>query len=128
MAETNPNGANQYVLDPRQSLFFEYYLDPKSETFSNALQSAVMAGYTEEYAKVLMSKMPTWLSEKVNDMNLLSKAERNINKFLDMDEHPMIQADITKFVAKGLGKTKYSERHENINIELPVPLLENLKK
>src|SRR3990167_5456085 len=125
---SNPNKANQYMLDPRQKFFFEYWLDPKSETFSNVMQSAIKAGYEESYAQVLCSQMPTWFSEKIKEINLLSKAERNLNKFLDMDNKPTIQADITKFVAERLGKAKYSQRHENINVELPIPLLENLNK
>lgn|SRR3990167_10488794 len=114
--------ANQYVIDPRQTEFLRLYLDPKSETFSNGLQSALRAGYAEEYAKTLISQMPEWLSESINSLNLLSKAERNLNKFLDMDNKPIIQADITKFVAERVGKHKYSQRHENINVELPVPI------
>lgn len=43
--KTNPNGANQYLLDPRQIKCWEYYTNPKSETFSNAYQSAIRAGY-----------------------------------------------------------------------------------
>jgi hypothetical protein len=58
----NPNKANQYRPDPRQSLFLSYYLDPKSKTFSNALQSALKAGYEQEYAESITAKMPTWLS------------------------------------------------------------------
>ena len=33
------------VLTPQQKLFLANYLNPKSETFSNALQSALKAGY-----------------------------------------------------------------------------------
>lgn len=123
--KSNPNGANQYVLDPRQELFFSNYFDPKSDTFSNGLQSALKAGFSEEYAKVLMSKMPTWLSEKVNEMSMLSKAERNINKVLDLetknkegDEEPQllkIQSDVSKFIAERLGRKKYGEEPAPIN-------------
>ncbi len=85
--KNNPNGANQWIADPRQQLFLAYYLDPKSLTFSNAYQSALKAGYEDEYAKVIMSKMPTWLSEKVNDLkssDMLEKAERNLVEMMDL--------------------------------------------
>ena len=42
--------------DPRQASFLAYYLNPKSDTFSNALQSGIKAGYSEEYSKVILSK------------------------------------------------------------------------
>lgn len=84
---TNPHGANQYRLDPRQAMFIAYYLDPKSQSFGNATQSAILASYDREYAENIMSKMPAWLSAKIGEYQsseLLEKAERNINKFLDM--------------------------------------------
>ena len=116
------------VVDKRQVDFLTHYLDPKSETFSNALQSALKAGYAQEYAENITHLMPQWLSEAIGSEQLLQKAEKNLNKFLDMDSKPQIQADITKFVAERLGKRKYAMRTENINVELPAPLLENLKK
>lgn len=87
MAKTNPNGANQYKLDPRQSLFVAYYLDPKSKTFSNAYQSALLAGYEKNYATDVLGRMPIWLQEKVADQKssaMLQKAERNLDELLDL--------------------------------------------
>lgn len=104
---------NQYQADPRQSLFLQYYLDPKGETFSNGLQSALKAGYEFEYAKVIIANMPDWLSDKLNDEETAQKAERNLKKFLDDDGNPTIQADMTKFTLKGLRKEKFSERTEH---------------
>jgi len=131
---TNPNGANQYLVDPRQALFLKYYLDPKSETFSNGFQSALRAGYEPEYAKALFSKMPTWLAENVNSAGMIQKAERNLNEILDLetttdvitndgplvDEHGKalkkndanllrIKADTSKFVAERLHRKKYGK-------------------
>ena len=85
---TNPNGANQYKLDPRQSLFLAYYLEPKSQSFGNGKQSAILAGSEEEYADQIIAIMPEWLSGKIRQFQsatLLEKAERNINKFLDLE-------------------------------------------
>lgn len=81
---TNPNGANQWKADPRQQLFLAFYLDPKSTTFANALQSGIKAGFTQEYSENIMSKMPEWLSEKIGQSPLLLKAERNIAEFLEL--------------------------------------------
>lgn len=130
-SKNNPNKANQWKPDPRQSLFLSYYLDPKSETFSNGLQSALRAGYEQRYAEVLVAHMPTWLSEKVKDSKMLDRAERNLDDFLEMDtvnkgltkdgktvyefddaQLKRIKADISKFVAERLGKIKWASRNE----------------
>lgn len=100
-------------------MFFNYYFDPKSPTFSNGLQSALKAGFEETYALALVSKMPTWLEEKVKEMNMLSKAERNLNNMLDLDEKDSnklrVKADITKFIAERLGKRKYGSSETQAN-------------
>ena len=121
---SNPNKVNQYTApDPRQSLFLSYYLDPKSDTFANALQSGIRAGYTEEYSKTLMSQLPAWLSESISDQELLHKAEKRLKQILDfepVDEEGRIdnsllanQMKAVTLVAKAIGKNKYSERVEN---------------
>lgn len=116
LKKCNKNGANQWKPDPRQSLFLKNYLDPKSETFSNCLQSALRAGYEEQYARVLVSQMPAWLSENLNNSDLLAKAEENLKYFLEMEDEKEIKvkADITKFVAERLGKKKWSQKTEAV--------------
>lgn len=137
----NPNGANQWVADPRQQLFLSYYLDPKSETFSNALQSGIKAGFTKQYSESIMSLMPEWLSEKLGKSSLLIKAERNIDEILDLPSKVQamgafgpiyegkgekkkpfmvhatgllkVKADVTKFVAERIGRKKYGAESEN---------------
>lgn len=105
-------GGNQYLADPRQALFLEHYLNPTSPTFSNALQSALKAGYTQEYSENLTGQMPDWLSEKLGDLQLLSIAENNLRELLQQGEDIKVKADITKFVAETIGKSKYSKRKE----------------
>lgn len=100
------------LLTPQQELFLQCYLDPKSETWSNAVQSALKAGYSETFANNITSIMPLWLSESIGDNKLLDKAIKNLNKFLDDDENKNIQADLTKFTLSRLGKAKFSERVE----------------
>lgn len=109
----NPYGANQYQTDPRQTQFLAFYLDPKSETFSNALQSALRAGYSQEYAENIMSIMPEWLSEGIGKhKRLLDKAEIRLEASLDSDDEKIAQ-DTAKFIAKTIGKKIYSERLEH---------------
>lgn len=134
---------NQHIADPRQSLFKEYYLDPKSETFSNAYQSAIKAGYEESYAERITSNAQgnDWYSETIRDHEMLRKAENNLSEYLTMDtmndvikgdsvirirdtQLEKIKQDTTKFVVERLGKGKYSTRQEvtGKNGEAIVPL------
>jgi len=110
--ENKKKQANQYTEpDPRQQVFLKYYLDPKSKLFANAYQSALKAGYSQEYAKTILSQDLDWLSDSIRDESLIKKAERNLDIFLE-GENEKIKADITKFVLSRLNKKKYSERIE----------------
>jgi len=125
--KTNPNGANQYQLDPRQKLCWDYYVDPKSETFSSGLASAKKAGYEPSTAEHIT--LEAWFIEKLRTLNMLEKAEKNLNNFLEMKEDTdtklRVKADITKFVSERVGKDKYSSRSELTGKDgepLPVPI------
>lgn len=112
--QTNPNKANQHKPDPRQAVFLSYYLDRDSETFANALQSGIKAGFSEKYSENLTSQLPTWLREKLGDESIICQAEKNLKNFLsDAEDDKKIKSDMTKFALKGLAKQKYSERIEN---------------
>ena len=144
MGVSNPNGANQYQLDPRQDAFCAYYFNPKSPTFSNACQSALKAGYSQEYAESITTQNTTWFSEAMADHNRLKKAESVLDEMLampvqvleynkrrsddDEDDEPesylitepaivKIKQDTAKFVAERMGKHKYSQRVENTGPE-----------
>jgi len=118
--KTNPNGANQYILDPRQKLCWDSYINPKSETFGNAKQSAIKAGYEEEYANQIT--VSDWFIGKLRRLNMLGKAEKVLDKILSMEAIDQegkidsailrIQGDIGKHITKTLGKEDYSERTE----------------
>jgi len=124
-------GDNKILL-PQRKLFLDYWLDPKSPTFSNVLQSALKAGFKQEYAESLSYKMPKWLSEAVGDTKLMELTNKNLEEALQggMDEagkSQKIKWDSTKFVAKGLQKDKWSDRHEHTGKdgkELPQPIIQ----
>lgn len=121
MIETNPNGANQYQLDPRQNLCWKLYIDPKSETFGNGLQSAIKAGYEPEYAaQITVAK---WFIDRLRRLNMLNKAEKVLDDTLTypavneegkVDTQLLrVQTDVAKHITKTLGKDEgYSERTE----------------
>lgn len=108
----NTSKKEEKELNPQQIKFLEHYLDINSETFGNACQSALKAGYSKEYSLNMIAKGLKWLSEKVSDTEMLLKAEKNLKEFLNEKEDKKIKADITKFVASRLGKKRWSEKRE----------------
>lgn len=121
MNPSNPNGANQFHLDPRQKLCWEYYVDPKSETFGNAKRSAIKAGYEPDYAEQIT--VSEWFKVKIRRLNMLSKAEKKLDETLEyspvsqdgkLDTQLLrIQADVSKHLTSTLGKDQgYSTRSE----------------
>ena len=111
------------LLTPQQEKFLAAYTNPKSETFANALQSALSAGYAEDYARNITAEMPDWLRENLGGMERLRKAERILDRTLEMNAVAedgkvdtgvlRIQADTAKFVASTVGKAIYSTRQEH---------------
>lgn len=124
------------LLTPQQELFLAEYTNPRSENFGNAVQSALKAGYSENYANNITGLMPDWLFENIGDMKRLRKAEKNLSEVQDMsivdDEgnyNPQLVEKRTKvdmFVAERLNKSKYSTRVENTGkdgADLPTPII-----
>ena len=111
--KTNPYGSNQYVMDPRQKQCWDLYINPKSKTFGNAYRSAIKAGYEDGTARQITTF--DWFNEKCRRLNLLNKAERNLDKILDLplEDKANVVLDASKFIAKTLGKDEgYSDRSE----------------
>jgi len=117
-------------LSPQQLAFKNYYCNPKSETFGNALQSALKAGYKQEYAESITAQGIEWVSEIIRDMNMKSKAEKVLDEILEMSAIQLtegkdgesymkidtgllkVKQDTAKFVAERLGKEKWATRTE----------------
>jgi len=109
------------TLDARQQLFKELYLSPKSPTFGNAFQSALKAGYSRSTADSITTFRDGWVGEVIGDRERLRGAERVLSYYTDKNPEEFddinvkrIQLDASKFVAKGLGREKYSERVEHV--------------
>lgn len=129
-AKSNPNGANQFQLDPRQALLWESYINPHSETFGNALQSALKAGYTQAYAEQITNT--EWFLGKVRRMNMRKKGEEVLKEILEMDTtNPKlvgeqivetndpallkIKQDTAKFATERLGKEDWASQTQIAN-------------
>lgn len=140
VTKTNPNGANGTVIDPRQTPFFQYIFDKNSESYLDFVKSAVLAGYSPSYAENLKSSMPEWLSKNLGKAKRLEKAEKNLDKVLDMKtripqevgkkiisiEDPQllkIQVDVSKFIAETLGKGDYGNDKDETPITRTVNIV-----
>ena len=122
MAENNPNGANGTQSDPREETCWSIYVENLAKGKDNAYESAIKAGYSESSAKNIT--MRDWFKERLGKLrrkDMLSKAERNLDKVLDLDEYQddkinpallKIKTDVSTTIVKSLGKDNYSDRHE----------------
>lgn len=120
------------IMNPQRLLFKENYCNPGSETFGNAYQSAIKAGFEDSYAKVIASPGTgnEWVKEIIKTSEMLSLAEGVLKETLEMDcaddKYLKIKQDSAKFVAGRLGKGKWSERTEHTGKDgkdLPTPIL-----
>lgn len=124
MTETrkpNPNGANQYTDDPRKQMCWAAYVNPKSETFGNATQSAIRAGYEPDYADQITTS--EWFKGRLRRLNMLGKAEKALDETLEYNPVnedgrvdpgiARIRLDAAKHITSTLGKNEgYSTRQE----------------
>lgn len=75
--------SNQWVSDPRHDLFAVYWLSPNSDTFGNAYQSAIQAGYSPHHAKQITSGALSleWVKEARSRM--INYNPQHISKLLE---------------------------------------------
>jgi hypothetical protein len=113
------------IIDPKQALCLANYKDPKSPTFANLYQSALLAGYPESYARNITSLKPQWVTENITmDVKRIVQAEKNLDKYNDYNkpiskiqtkrdiELGKMQVDVSKFILKTQARAKYSEDKE----------------
>lgn len=120
----NPNGANGFTSDPREQKCWDFYLKGIIAGIENAYQSAIDAGYSEDSARNIT--MRDWFKERLGRLrrkDMLSKAERNLDKTLDLNTTNeqgkedsallKIKVDVSKTIVTTLGKdVGYATRQE----------------
>jgi hypothetical protein len=141
----NPNGANQYTFDPRQKQCWNFYTDPNSDTYGNATQSAIKAGYGKAYSDDITSA--EWFRVNLWRLNSVMQGEKKLEELMNLDLKnggdrvdvgiARIQADIAKTLVttqgKNLGYTTKSEmdltsKGESINHNLESESFQKLKE
>lgn len=122
--QPNPNGANGTTSDPREQIMWDIYVSNLSKGIDNAYKAAVEATYSKDHAENIT--LQGWFKErkaKLKRKDMLSKAERNLDKVLDfemMTDEGRVNTQVASLVigvsttiANTLGKEEgYSTRQE----------------
>ncbi len=107
MAEGKGGKETSRGFTPKQIDFAMRYYVPTSSTYGNALQSALKAGYSREYAENITTFNLEWMGKIVSEIigksddkqSLVLKAKKVLNKSLDSHDEKIAQ-DTAKFIAK----------------------------
>jgi phage terminase small subunit len=128
--------ANQFTVDPRQAQFIANYCDPKSETFANATQSAIKAGYSQQYAEVILNQSK-WLSQSLSGAiypQILKQSTNNLVKFTsdNYQKSDKIKLDATKFSLMALNKEVFGAKVQvnstNTNLSVIEATIRNISE
>jgi hypothetical protein len=137
------SSANQHTDDDREQLCWDIYVANLAKGIDNAYQAAIEAKYSEDHSRNIT--MQGWFKERKDRLrrkDMLSKAERNLDKVLDFDmvnEEGKVDTQVASLVTgvsttvvKTLGKEAYSERIEQTGKDgkdlIPESLTEEEKK
>lgn len=105
---------------PQQIKFAMFYYLPDSPTFGNAMQSALRAGFSDQYARSITVKNLNWIKDIVSEIGgkgvtkdkLVRKAKKVLDKSLDSEDEKIAQ-DTAKFIAKTT--TEFSEKQDIVS-------------
>jgi phage terminase small subunit len=121
-------------LDPRRALFLELYFKPDSPTFHNGLQSALKAGYSEQYALNMISRELPWIknvSESVSTQYLVEKAREVMKEAvegkLDVEGKPFYKYKASEFVSSRADKD-FTEKKQMDITSAGLPIQETVLK
>lgn len=76
------NLPQEVIKDPRKIAFFNFYFDRESPTWGNMKQSAIAAGFTEDYGHNITSLKPKWLYDFIGRMDAVGMAEAHLKEVL----------------------------------------------
>jgi len=124
----------QKALTPQQAALWEAYINPESDTFGDATNSARKAGYAESFCDTVAQT--DWFDGLRRRYNMRKRGEQVLEEMLEMPvkvlEHSRekdeqgnpikyvatdtglvkIKQDTAKFVVERLGKDEWSSRSE----------------
>ena len=112
--------AKEKEFTPQQIKFAMFYYLPDSPTYGNARQSALKAGFSDEYSRNITVKNLNWIKDVMLEIGgkgvskdkLVRKAKRVLDKSLDSEDEKIAQ-DTAKFIAKTT--TEFSEKQDIVS-------------
>jgi hypothetical protein len=109
------SSANESTSDPREQICWDLYVESITKGEANAYKAAIKAGYSKDHSRNIT--LQGWFKarlQKLKRKEMLSKAERNLDKILDLplEDKANIVLDASKYITKTLGKEEYSDRSE----------------
>lgn len=118
---------NQWQNTPQQNLFMSYYMNPESETFSNAYESALKAKYSIHYATQIASPAVNnkWIQDyKRNVLLTPEHVKRGITHLATKKRLDSRSPDDTRLNAfTQLGKFLGMEQGQATTINIVQPIL-----
>lgn len=124
MRETTDSHPNQWTGTPQQEKFLILYLDPSSPTFGNAYQSAMEAGFSETYARIITSPSMAreWVKDAPRYLSLVKLGPEHIAAKLEQialsdGNNTGDQIRALEMLAKLQGLFVEKRQNVNINIE-----------
>lgn len=107
-------------LDPKKQDFLEKYYNPESETYANGFRSAIAAGYSESYAKNLITENPRWIKigNYLNSTNMTPEhIVKSAEKLALMAHKDADKMKAIEFLAKVQGMLVEKKLVAHTNIE-----------
>lgn len=111
--------AEERFLTPKQEKFLALYYDVESKTFANTYASAVSAGYSESYARVLTTPAIGNLWVRQNNTQKLTEDHitRLIEKIAMKGNRQNDQLRALELLARFKGMVVDKSENKNLNIE-----------
>lgn len=121
---TTVNPPKPIRLNKKQRLFIDYWINPESETFANAYQSALRAGFAPTYAMNMTGQAPKWLSESINKLELHPEhIKQGISKIATGEINSRSVDDTRLKAYELLAKYSGMDKDKHVNITVVQPIL-----
>jgi len=124
MREQKDIHPNQWTGTPQQEKYLVLFLDPSSPTFGNSYQSAMEAGFTESYSRIIATPSVgrVWIKEAGELINLVKLGPEHIaaklqQAALDDTNKTADQLRALELLAKLQGLFVEKSQSVNVNIE-----------
>lgn len=122
--------SQEIITDPRKALFLRMYFDRESPTWGNMKQSAIAAGFSQEYAHNITALKPKWLYDFIGQQDFVDLAETHLREVLMLPNvsqamgafGPIFKTEVIKVEKQYKnGKTRMVNQKVKIPVMVPNP-------